>query len=68
VDLWNELTPEFGEKSEDAISYHCRKVLVGENLCFQPIELNMTFDKGHKLVDKQIKGGKFIDEQEFDNR
>jgi len=68
VDLWNELTPEYGEKGEDPISFHCRKVLVGENLCFQPIELSLKFDKGHRPVDKQIKGGKYIDEEEFEKK
>jgi len=62
VDVWNELTPEYDGKSDDAVSYQCRKVLVGENKCYQPIELNLKFDKNHKLVDKRILGGKFIEE------
>ncbi len=65
VDAWNELSPEYDGKSDDPISYQCRKVLVGEKLCFQPIELRLKFDKNHKLVDKQITGGKFIEEEEF---
>ncbi len=65
VDVWNELTPEFDGKSDDPISYQCRKVLVGENKCYQPIELTLKFDKNHKLVDKRIMGGNFIEEAEF---
>lgn len=65
VDMWNELTPEFDGKSEEAASYHCRKVLIGENMCFQPIELKLKFDRNHKLVEKEIYGGKYIDEAEF---
>ena len=65
VDMWNELTPEYGEKGDDAASFHCRKVLVGENKCFQPIELKLRFDKKHKLVGKQIQGGKYIEEAEY---
>jgi hypothetical protein len=68
VDLWNELTPEYDEKSETAISYHCRKVLVGEKRCYQPIEVMLEFDKNHKLIEKQIRGGKFIEEAEFNNQ
>jgi hypothetical protein len=66
VDVWNELTPDYDGKSDDPASYYCRKVLVGEKLCYQPIELKLKFDKKHKLVEKTITGGKFIDEAEFE--
>jgi hypothetical protein len=65
VDVWNDLTADFGEGSDDAASYHCRKVLVGANKCYQPIEIELKFDKNHKLIDKQINGGRFIDEAAF---
>jgi hypothetical protein len=65
VDLWNELSPEFDGKSEKAISYHCRKVLVGEKRCYQSIELILEFDKNHRLVEKQIHGGKYIEEEDY---
>ncbi len=65
VDVWNELTPEYDGKSDDAASYHCRKVLVGENKCYQPIELRLKFDRNHKLIEKTIMGGKYIDQAEF---
>jgi len=63
VDLWNELSPDF-EGGDDASSYHCRKVLIGENKCYQPIELDLEFDRHHRLVKKEINGGKFLDEPE----
>jgi hypothetical protein len=66
VDTWNELTPDYNEKSDEPISYFCRKVLVGEKLCFQPVELNLTFDKNRKLVKQEINGGKYIDQVEFE--
>jgi hypothetical protein len=66
VDIWNELTPEYDGKSDDAVSYYCRKVLVGEQGCYQPIELRLNFDRNHKLVDKTIVGGKFITPAEFE--
>jgi len=68
VDVWNELTPEYDGKSDDPVAYHCRKVLVGEKMCFQPIELNLKFDRNHKLVDKRISGGYFIEEADFENK
>jgi hypothetical protein len=66
VDTWNELTPDFEGNSDDPSSYFCRKVLVGEKLCFQPVELNLTFNKGRKLVNQEISGGKYIDRSEFE--
>ncbi len=65
VDVWNELTPEYDDNRDDAASYFCRKVLVGEKLCYQPIELRLKFDKHHRLVEKTITGGKYIEDSEF---
>jgi len=67
VDVWNELTPEYDGKSDNAISYHCRKVLIGGKMCYQPIELRLKFDENHKLIEKTIMGGKYIDQAEFNN-
>ena len=67
VDVWNELTPEFDGKSDDPASYHSRKVLIGEKKCYQPIELRLKFDKNHKLIEKQIYGGKYIDQADYNN-
>jgi len=66
VDIWNELTPDYDGNSEEASSYFCRKVLVGEKRCYQPIELRLKFDKNHTLVDKTILGGKFIEQDEYE--
>jgi hypothetical protein len=66
VDTWNELTPDYEENSDNASSYFCRKVLVGEKLCFQPVELSLSFDKNRMLVKQTIIGGKFIDQAEFE--
>jgi hypothetical protein len=41
-------------------------VLIGEKLCFQPVELSLTFDKGRKLVKQSISGGKYIDQAAFE--
>jgi hypothetical protein len=65
VDMWNELTPEYEGSSENATSFQCRKVLIGVNRCYQPIELRLKFDKNHRLIDQQIFGGKFIEKEEF---
>jgi hypothetical protein len=65
VDVWNELTSEYDGNSDDPASYICRKVLIGEKMCYQPIELNLKFDRNHKLIKQEINGGKYIDEAEF---
>ena len=68
VDVWNDLTPEYEGNSDSPASYHCRKVLIGDQRCYQPIELTLKFDKNHKLVERQINGGKYIEEAEFNNQ
>jgi len=65
VDVWNELTSEYDGNSDDPASYICRKVLIGEKMCYQPIELNLKFDRNHKLIKQEINGGKYIAEAEF---
>ncbi len=66
VDLWSELSPEYNGKSDDAASYFCRKVLVGEKQCYNPIELRLKFDKNHRITEQNIMGGKFIEQEEFE--
>jgi hypothetical protein len=64
VDLRNDLSPEY-ENSDVPSAYYCRKVLIGEQRCFQSIEMVLKFDGRHRLVDKTITGGKFITEEEY---
>jgi hypothetical protein len=61
----SELSPEFGN-SDDARSFYCRKVLMGEQRCFQQIEVNLKFDNKYRIVDKQISGGQFISREEYE--
>jgi hypothetical protein len=60
VDLNNDLSAEYGE-AEGETSYFCRKVLIGKQGCYLPIEVELRFDAGRNLMEKQIKGGKFAD-------
>jgi hypothetical protein len=57
VDLRNDLSPIYSEKGT---TYFCRKVLVGEQRCFQKIEVEIDFDQDRKVVDRRIQGGKFV--------
>jgi hypothetical protein len=65
VNTRTELSPEFGN-SDLATSFHCRKVLIGEKRCYQQIELNLNFDNKYRLIDKQISGGTFITQEEYE--
>lgn len=57
VDLNNDLSVEYAEDGE---SFHARKVLMGENKCFQRIEVELTFSSTRELTSKQVSGGEFL--------
>ena len=56
----NEPSQEYDEKGQPY--FVCRKVLVGNQMCFQPIEVRFTFNDLRGLLDRQITGGEFVDE------
>lgn len=57
VDLDNDLSVEYEEGGD---IYHARKLLMGENRCFQRIEVELKFTANRELIEKQITGGEFI--------
>jgi hypothetical protein len=59
VDLSNDLSIEYGE-NEDDFTYFCRKTVIGSHGCYQPIEVELTFDNHRHLLAQKIRGGKFI--------
>ena len=61
VDLRNDLSIQYGE--DGSVTYYTRKVLMGEGHCFQRVEVELSFDKDHQLMDRKISGGKFVDDQ-----
>jgi hypothetical protein len=61
VDLNNDLSAEYGE-GERETAYYSRKVLIGKEGCYIPIEVEMKFDAHRNLVGKQVKGGKFVED------
>ena len=60
VDMRNDLSLRFDDGKKN---YYCRKVLMGdgEKHCFQTVEVELTFNKDRKLIDRQISGGEFVD-------
>lgn len=60
INLNNDLSVGYGE-GEDKATYFCRKVLVGRERCFQPVEVRLRFDADRQLIDRQITGGRFVE-------
>jgi hypothetical protein len=65
VDLRHELTPQYGEREG---AYFVRKGVIGsgETRCFRTIDVRLTFDAQKRLVSREIGGGAFITEEEFE--
>ena len=57
VDLDNDLSLEF---EGDSTVYFVRKGLVGNNRCFQQIEVEMKFTPARTLIEQEVTGGQFI--------
>ena len=58
VDLDNDLSLEY---EGDSTYYIVRKGLIGNNRCFQQIEVEMKFNSERELTEKQVQGGKFVE-------
>ncbi len=56
VDLDNDLS-----LSDEGNSYLVRKGLIGNNRCFQQIEVEMQFTSDRKLIEQQAQGGTFVE-------
>ena len=54
VDLDNDLS-----LTDEGNSYYARKMLIGDNRCFQKIEVELNFDSGRQITEKNISGGEF---------
>lgn len=61
VDLFNDLSAEYGESAK-AARYYCRKVLIGSGRCFQAIEVTLAFDADRRVTSREITGGEFVTE------
>lgn len=55
VDLNNDLS-----LNDEGDGYFVRKMLIGGNLCFQQIEVKLTFDSARQLIEKNISSGMFV--------
>lgn len=50
----------------DEGGYIAQKTLVGSGLCFQRIEVTLTFDDQRRLIDQSAVGGEFITAEEYE--
>lgn len=57
VDLNNDLSGEYGEGGD---IFHARKILIGENRCFQRMEVELKFTSNRELIEQHVTGGDFI--------
>ena len=60
IDLRNDLSQ--GEEE----GYVITKTLVGDKLCFERIEVTLTFDENRRMVGREITRGDFITAEEFE--
>jgi len=59
VNVNNDPSLEFDENEKPY--YTCRKVLVGNQQCFEKIEVVLKFNESRGVLDRQITGGEFVD-------
>ena len=59
LDFQHSLNPR------DQGGYIARKTLVGNQLCFERIEVTLTFDERKRLVEQEAVGGDLITADEF---
>ena len=65
VSTRSDLSIDYDENGRPG-GYHVRKVLIGgKRRCYQPVEVNLTFDAGRRLLEREISGGEFITAEEY---
>ena len=58
VDLDNDLSLDY---EGDQAVYFVRKGLIGNNRCFQQIEVELKFTSTRELIEQQAQGGTFVE-------
>jgi hypothetical protein len=67
VDMRNDLSVRYDEAGGET-TYFCRKSVMGSGRCFQQIQVELTFDSRRNLIERQIEGGSFVDEEDAVDR
>ncbi|GAB1471601.1 hypothetical protein MASR2M66_24790 [Chloroflexota bacterium] len=58
INLDNDLSSEYEDGGD---GYHARKVLMGDNKCFQRVEVNFKFNSARQVIQKDVIGGDFVE-------
>lgn len=58
IDLDNDLSVEYEEGGD---VFYARKVLIGENKCFQRVEANFKFNSNREMIEREAIGGEFVE-------
>jgi len=66
IDPSHDLTPNYDDEGR-VINYFLRKVLIGSQRCFEPIEVRLTFDPRRRMISREITGGQFISKEEYES-
>lgn len=61
VNLANDLSVEYTD-SGGVATYVCRKVIIGTQRCFQPVEVALTFSPQRKRLTQEVTGGTLLPE------
>jgi hypothetical protein len=61
VNRYNDLSLKY-DSNGNISGYICHKVIVGNQRCYQPIDISLTFDSKRRLQEKEIAGGQFVEE------
>jgi hypothetical protein len=61
VDLDND--PSLDDEGDSTV-YFVRKGLIGNNRCFQRIEVELKFDSSRQLLEQSATGGQFVEPPE----
>jgi hypothetical protein len=61
INLFNDLSIEYDDSGSTS-GYVCRKVVVGDRRCYQPIDIFLRFNPRRRLQEKEITGGTFVEE------
>ncbi|MHB0878785.1 MAG: hypothetical protein ACYC5O_22325 [Anaerolineae bacterium] len=66
VDRRNDLSPEWEGGGSDTPDYYIsRKVFVGRDCCYSPVEVELRFDNQRRLQSQQVTGGDLLTEEEY---
>ena len=58
IDLDNDLSVDYEDGGD---VFYARKVLMGDNKCFQRVEANFKFNSDRQVIEHKIIGGEFVE-------